>query len=58
VDRWQELYLGSIKEMEKLHISDVKGKCTSRINIYEAEIPRLKWSGGSVRSSESAREAF
>ncbi|MFT5167493.1 MAG: hypothetical protein ACI8P3_002731 [Saprospiraceae bacterium] len=44
--------------MEKLHISDVKGKCTSRINIYEAEIPRLKWSGGSVRSSESAREAF
>ena len=27
-------------------------------NLHEAEIQKLKWSGGSVRSSASAREAF
>jgi len=42
--------------MEKLHILDDKEKCTSRKNTYKAEIPKLKWSGRSVRSSESARE--
>ncbi len=44
--------------MEKLHILDVKGKCANRKNTYEAEILKLKWSGGLVRSSESAREAY
>jgi len=43
--------------MEKLYILDVKGKCTSRENTCEAEILKLKWSGGSVRSSASAKEA-
>lgn len=31
-----------------------KEKCTSRQNAYKAEIPKLKWRGRSVRSSESA----
>jgi len=42
--------------MEKFHELDVKGKCTRwNINI-KAEIPKLKWSGRSVRSSVSAKE--
>jgi len=42
--------------MEKLHKLDVKEKCTRWNTNIKAEIPKLKWSGRSVRSSESAKE--